>query len=106
MAHDPDFDLQLDPLNTAFIGEDLSDMSSIAESIDYQLNDSYSAKLGMIQSAQALLADAEQKLTRYQVKIAFGTVKKDSASDKQKKLTGLKREVQKAELWLNTLINS
>lgn len=106
MAHDPDFDLKLDPLNTAFIGEDLSDVSSDAGSIDYQLNESYSAKLAMIHSARVLLADAEQKLTMYQVKVANGTAKKDSASAKQKKLTGLKREVQKAEIWLNTLINS
>ena len=106
MAHDSAFSLQPDPLNTAFIGEDLSDVSSLPESIDYQLTDPEPAKLEMIQSAQALLADAEQKLMRYHVKLASGNVKKDSASDRQKKLTRLKREVQKAELLLNTLINS
>lgn len=103
MAHNPAFDFQLDPLNTAFLGEDLSDVSSIAESINYELNDAESA---MIRSAQALLADAEQRLARYQVKVASGNVKKDSASDKKKKLTRLRREVKEAEVWLNTLINS
>jgi len=103
MAHNPAFDFQLDPLNTAFLGEDLSDVSSIAESINYELNDAESA---MIRSAQALLADAEQRLARYQVKVASGNVKKDSASDKKKKLTRLRREVKEAEVRLNTLINS
>ena len=103
MAHNPAFDFQLDPLNTAFLGEDLSDVSSIAESINYELNDAESA---MIRSARALLADAEQRLARYQVKVASGNVKKDSASDKKKKLTRLRREVKEAEVWLNTLINS
>jgi hypothetical protein len=106
MAHNPAFDFQLDPLNTAFLGEDLSDVSSIAESINYELNDAESAKLAMIRSARALLADAEQRLARYQVKVASGNVKKNSASDKKKKLTRLRREVKEAEVWLNTLINS
>jgi hypothetical protein len=103
MAHNPAFDFQLDPLNTAFLGEDLSDVSSIAESINYELNDAESA---MIRSARALLADAEQRLARYQVKVASGNVKKESAFDKKKKLTRLRREVKEAEVWLNTLINS
>jgi len=102
MAHNPAFDFQLDPLNTAFLGEDLSDVSSIAESINYELNDAESA---MIRSARALLANAEQRLARYQVKVASGNVKKDSASDKKKKLARLRRKVEEAEVWLDTLIN-
>jgi hypothetical protein len=106
MSHDPDFDIQLDPLNVAFFESDVSDVSSIAESIDYRLNEPDPAKLAMIESARALLADAEQKLTRYQAKITCGVGKKDGVGSRQRKLVRLTREVQKAEIWLNTLINS
>jgi len=102
MAHDPDFDLTLDPLNTAFLGEDLSDVSSLPESINYQLNDTDPA----IESAKALLANAKQKLMRYTLTLENGIGKKDSVSNKQKKLARLTHEVQKAELCLDALINS
>jgi hypothetical protein len=106
MAHDPAFGLQPDLLNTAF---DLgSVVSSLPESIDYQAEMEADApqapdpaKLAMIQSARALLADAEQKLMRFQNKKLHL-----SSADKKKKLEQLQDAVIQAEVWLNTLINS
>jgi hypothetical protein len=98
MAHDPDFDLQLDPLNTAFDGS--SDVSSLPESIHYQAEFD-PGKLAMIQSAQALLADAKRRLERFQKNTPHV-----SSAVKKKQLMRLEDAVIQAEVWLNTLINS
>ena len=103
MAHDPDFDLPLNPLDTAFDGG--SDVSSLPESIHYQddfVNEPPTpAKLAMIQSAQALLADAERRLMQFQNKKVYA-----STADRLIKLKELEDGVLEAEVWLNTLINS
>jgi len=106
MAHDPAFGLQPDLLNTAF---DLgSDVSSLPESIDYQAEMEADApqapdpaKLAMIQSAQALLADAEERLRLFN-----NNPSHVSTAVKKKKLEQLQDAVVRAEVWLNTLINS
>ena len=105
MAHNPAFDLQLNPLDTAFDGG--SDVSSLPDSIDYQaefeeppaLSDP--AKLAMIQSAQALLADAERRLMRFQNKKSHV-----STADRLLKLKELEDGVLEAQRWLNMLIKS
>jgi hypothetical protein len=105
MEHDPDFNFPSNPLDTAFDAG--SEISSLPDSIDYQaefeepraLSDP--AKLAMIQSAQALLADAEQKLVRFQKKKVYA-----SAAARLLKLEELHAAVIDAQHWLSTLINS
>ena len=105
MEHNSAFDLQLDPLDTAFDGG--SEVSSLPDSIDYQpefeeppaLSDP--AKWAMIESAQALLAEAEQKLARFRKKKVYA-----STAARLIKLEELQVEVVKAQRWLITLVNS
>ena len=106
MAHDPAFDLESDPLNTAF--DRGSDVSSLPESIDYQAEMEADApqapdpaKLAMIQSARALLAEAEEGLI-----LSKNNQPHVSTAAKKKKLEQLQDAVIQAEVWLNTLINS
>lgn len=98
MAHDSAFDLQPDPLNTAFDGG--SDVSSLPDSIDYQVEFD-PGKLAMIQSAKALLADAEERLAWFQKNPPHV-----STATKKKQLMKLEDAVIRAEVWLDTLINS
>ena len=105
MEHDPDFNFPLNPLDTAFDAG--SEISSLPDSIEYQaefeepraLSDP--AKLAMIQSAQALLADAEQKLARFRKKKVY-----TSTAERLLKLEELQVAVVDAQRWLSTLINS
>jgi hypothetical protein len=55
----------------------------------------------MIQSAQALLADAEQKLARFRKKKVYA-----STAERLLKLEELQVAVVDAQRWLSTLINS
>jgi hypothetical protein len=103
MEHDPNFDFPSDLLNTAFDGG--SDVSSLPDSIPYQdefVNEPPTpAKLAMIQSAQALLADAERRLMRFQNKKVYA-----STAERLIKLKELEDGVLEAQRWLNTLVNS
>ena len=105
MEHDPDFNVPSNLLDTAFDAG--SEISSLPDSIDYQaefaepraLSDP--AKLAMIQSAQAMLADAEQKLARFRKKKVYA-----STAERLLKLEELQVAVVDAQRWLSTLINS
>ena len=97
--------MEHDRLNTAFDAG--SEISSLPDSIEYQaefeepraLSDP--AKLAMIQSAQAMLADAEQKLARFRKKKVYA-----STAERLLKLEELQVAVVDAQRWLSTLINS